>query len=162
MDEAQQTRVYTALVGADNTEAGDEAVRQAAQAARSRGMANLHVVHVLESKHEVMLATMREVTVAPTSEVLESAASALRARVHAQLQSERCDQLSLAFHVRHGDAADELVRAASEFNADLLVVGTPPRQTGHRSLGSVAELVVRTASCPVLIARRKVRRSDSR
>jgi nucleotide-binding universal stress UspA family protein len=53
-----------------------------------------------------------------------------------------------------GVAVDEIVRAAAELPADLIVMGTHGR-TGirHALLGSVAEKVVRRAPCPVLTVR---------
>lgn len=51
-----------------------------------------------------------------------------------------------------GDARESIVRHAKLLNADLIVMGTHGR-TGfrHMLLGSVAERVVRTAPCPVLV-----------
>ena len=48
----------------------------------------------------------------------------------------------------------EIVKYASKIQADLIVIGTHGR-TGmkHLLIGSVAERVVRTASCPVLTVR---------
>ena len=53
--------------------------------------------------------------------------------------------------VGHGDAGAEIVRVASEENADLIVIATHG-VTGwrHAMFGSVAEKVVRTAHRPVL------------
>jgi nucleotide-binding universal stress UspA family protein len=53
-----------------------------------------------------------------------------------------------------GVAQAEIVRLASEQGFDLIVMGTHGR-TGlrHALLGSVAEKVVRKASCPVLTVR---------
>lgn len=53
--------------------------------------------------------------------------------------------------VTGGDAAHEIVRLADERGCDLIVMGTHGR-TGlkHLVLGSIAEKVVRMASCPVL------------
>lgn len=59
-------------------------------------------------------------------------------------------------HTRIGDAADELVRAAQELGADLVVIGSHNRGRVERLLvGSVAEKVLRSARCPVFIARKK-------
>jgi nucleotide-binding universal stress UspA family protein len=53
--------------------------------------------------------------------------------------------------LRTGPAAVEIVREASEWGADLLVVGTHARHGLQRlMLGSVAEAVVRDAPCNVL------------
>lgn len=56
--------------------------------------------------------------------------------------------------LRHGDPRRGLVDHATSSACDLLVVGTFGR-TGraHALAGSVAEGVVRTASCPVLVVK---------
>jgi len=56
--------------------------------------------------------------------------------------------------VGYGDAASEIVRIANEEEADLLIIATYGK-TGLRrfALGSVAEKVIRLASCPVLVVR---------
>jgi universal stress protein A len=71
-------------------------------------------------------------------------------------------QQRLSDGVRHetltrvGDAAKSILAAAEEVGAELIVMATHGR-TGlsHFFLGSVAEQVVREASCPVLTIRRK-------
>ena len=53
--------------------------------------------------------------------------------------------------IRHGKADKEIVLAAQETHADLLVIGTHGRGAlGRFLLGSVAESVVRHAICPVM------------
>jgi nucleotide-binding universal stress UspA family protein len=50
-----------------------------------------------------------------------------------------------------GDPAAEIIRAAQETGAELIVMGTHGRTGLQRLLmGSVAEQVLRKASCPVL------------
>ena len=53
-----------------------------------------------------------------------------------------------------GEAATAIVQRAERIQADAIVMGTHGR-TGlpHMLLGSVAEKVARTASCPVLTVR---------
>jgi nucleotide-binding universal stress UspA family protein len=60
-------------------------------------------------------------------------------------------RLRVEYRVADGDPASEIVRLAKELPADLVVMATHGR-TGLRRLlmGSVAEAVVRRASCPVL------------
>lgn len=54
--------------------------------------------------------------------------------------------------VREGPVVPGILAAASESNADLIVMGTHGRSGFERlALGSVAEKVVRKASCPVLV-----------
>ena len=61
---------------------------------------------------------------------------------------------SISIVMRHGHAATEIVKAARELNADLIVMSTHGR-TGmkHVLLGSVTEKVVRMSPCPVLTVR---------
>jgi hypothetical protein len=59
-------------------------------------------------------------------------------------------------HVRIGSPANAIVELASDIDADLVVVGTGQRTGMSRIVfGSVAEKVVRTAPCPVLVVRRR-------
>jgi len=56
--------------------------------------------------------------------------------------------------VAEGDAATAVLRAAEQFDADLVVVATHGRTGLARvALGSVAEKIVRGAHCSVLVAR---------
>jgi nucleotide-binding universal stress UspA family protein len=58
----------------------------------------------------------------------------------------------------NGDPADQIVRTSRSTNSDLIVVGTHGRRALTRFfLGSVAERVVSTASCPVITVRGKNR-----
>lgn len=53
-----------------------------------------------------------------------------------------------------GDAASQILHAAEETAADLIVMGTHGRTwLAHLLMGSVAEAVVRRATCPVLTVR---------
>jgi nucleotide-binding universal stress UspA family protein len=53
-----------------------------------------------------------------------------------------------------GEAATAIVRQAEHMQADMIVIGTHGRSgLSHMLLGSVAEKVVRAASCPVLTIR---------
>jgi nucleotide-binding universal stress UspA family protein len=53
--------------------------------------------------------------------------------------------------LREGPAWSEIIAAAADGNADLIVIGTHGRRGLSRALlGSVAEKVVRGAACPVL------------
>jgi nucleotide-binding universal stress UspA family protein len=56
--------------------------------------------------------------------------------------------------VTHGDPASEIVKIAKQKSVDIIVIATHGN-TGWRRLafGSVAEKVVRTATCPVLTIR---------
>jgi nucleotide-binding universal stress UspA family protein len=82
---------------------------------------------------------------------------------HREIAIRRADRLArtgraVQIEVRDGDAAAEIVAAAGELKADLVVVGT----RGHTGLtrmilGSVARKVLTHAPCSVLVVREGVR-----
>ncbi|WP_165228564.1 universal stress protein [Aquisphaera insulae] len=62
--------------------------------------------------------------------------------------------LATEYRVRHGNPSDVLLIEAAEMRPDLLVMGTHGRTgLGRLLMGSVAEEVLRRASCPVLVRR---------
>jgi nucleotide-binding universal stress UspA family protein len=68
------------------------------------------------------------------------------------------DTIPVETSVRMGDARVEIVQAADDWGADLIVVGSHGRTGMSRwLLGSVAEYVVRHASCSVEVARKRQR-----
>jgi nucleotide-binding universal stress UspA family protein len=65
-------------------------------------------------------------------------------------------QSSALDFVQAGSPSAEIVKAAREWPADLIVIGSHGRSGFQRALlGSVAEEVMRHASCPVLVVRSK-------
>jgi nucleotide-binding universal stress UspA family protein len=64
--------------------------------------------------------------------------------------------LEIVHEERWGDPAAEIVRIAAEIEADLVVMGTHGRTGLARMfMGSVAEAVLRTSTCPVLTLRHR-------
>ena len=62
--------------------------------------------------------------------------------------------ITTTIEARGGTAADEIVDAAIDYGADLIVMGTHGRSGfQHLLAGSVAEQVIRRARCPVLTVR---------
>jgi len=60
--------------------------------------------------------------------------------------------LALQTEVLEGHPADQILRAAERFGADLIVMGRRGRTTvGRWLLGSVSERVLRDAHCPTLV-----------
>lgn len=66
-----------------------------------------------------------------------------------------CTSSSVSGVIREGSVSNEIIAAASDENADLLIVGSHGR-TGLEKflLGSVSQAICSHASCSVLIARR--------
>lgn len=84
-------------------------------------------------------------------------------RVHTDLAAKMALELSAAgidahHDAREGDAASEIIRAAADRDADLIVLGTHGRTGLSRLLlGSVARNVLHHAAASVLIAREPAR-----
>ncbi len=81
---------------------------------------------------------------------IEQAAVALLERETAELKIRMPTAQSM---IRNGVAWEEILAAAAQLHADLIVLGTHGRRgLSHALLGSVAEKVVRLATVPVLTA----------
>lgn len=141
------------VVGFDFSELGEMALDNAILLA-GHNRAELHVVHVTVPIGPA--ATMDGVypRIAPTTHEVESS---VIERVRGRLQAISTKGTDAAVvHVRAGDVAADICDVARELEADLIVVGTHGRQGVVRLLlGSVAEGVVRAATCPVLVVRPK-------
>ena len=82
----------------------------------------------------------------------------LRRRVIAVAEARRAaaEATSIHFfvHTRASDAAAAILEVAAEVRAEMILVGTHSKKGVRRLLlGSVAERLVRQASCPVLVMR---------
>ncbi|MGA2990393.1 MAG: universal stress protein [Candidatus Korobacteraceae bacterium] len=131
----------------DFSEGASEALENATRIALNNG-AEVYLVHVVP----VMLAETE-----PTLLVqVQDYERLLQPEKRLQEMAQPLIAKGVMVHtvIGHGDAASEIVRIAEEQKADVIVIGTHGN-TGWRRLafGSVAEKVVRLATCPVLSVR---------
>ncbi len=138
------------LVPVDFSTHSSEAVRFAADMSR-RYEASLELLHVFH----VTTYALPEGYVVPSNEQLQLVMNELELQLAASKQAAieagaRGAQTTLA----KGGITTEILRFAKERDCDLIVMGTHGR-TGmkHLLMGSVAEQIVRVASCPVLTLR---------
>jgi nucleotide-binding universal stress UspA family protein len=134
----------TILFPTDFSTASDAALEHAAMLAKSSG-AKLLIVHVEEPPLAYGGGELYYGLPEPNTE-----------RIRSMLEAVQPSDPSVSFEHRltMGDPASEVVRIADEERADLIVLGTHGRTGLTRLLmGSVAELIVRRASCPVLVYR---------
>lgn len=133
----------TVVVPVDFSEPSYEALRSATSLTSELGV--LHVVHVLPHLHPLDPALSVDMTDALRTQRAE-------ASVSERLQAMGYDGVHV--HVRIGNPGHEIVALAAELEADLIVVASHGYAgLTHLLLGSVAERVVRHASCPVLVVR---------
>jgi nucleotide-binding universal stress UspA family protein len=137
--------IRTILHPTDFSECAAHAYRLAVALSRDY-RARLHVVHVITQPD---LALLGELLPAEPLRHQRALAAALREiglsapGVHVDYQI-----------ISDGNAADEIVRAAAEAKADLVVMGTHGRTGLKRVLmGSVAAAVLTRATCPVVTVR---------
>jgi len=140
------------LVATDHTAGGDEAVRQAATLARILDANGLHVCHALP-------ALLGARPLFPhLKQVDAEAAASLEGRVAEQI-GRRVQELtelstgSIHVSVCFGSPHAAVIGEAGRIGAGLIVVGgARDKEPGFLASGT-AELIVRYAHCPVLIAR---------
>jgi nucleotide-binding universal stress UspA family protein len=143
-----QQSVLPVVAGVDGSPAGEEAARAAAGEATRRGVP-LHLLHAFHWPHRVL----------PGLPDGLDARAAARRSVTANLERVRT---SLAELLGSGqvsaavlDGLADLVLQRESEAASLLVVGAAGLTWGRGpELGSVAESVTATATCPVLVHRR--------
>jgi len=134
------------LVATDFSEASDEALIRAIELGRQMG-AMLEIVHVLEFGDSAQ----------PPFGLINYVGDVggLIAHVERELAARSNEVVAAGLRsfarTLEGSAYQEIVREAREANVDLIVIGTHGRRgLAHAMVGSVAERVVRHASCPVL------------
>ncbi len=145
--------IQTILVGIDFSPESTQALKQALQLATRVG-AELHLVHALfRPSIPASLAALPKL--ADAGHKLDAELSSRAGeKLQALCAEHSTSSLRMQSAVGHGDAAQVVMDAATQVNADMIVVGTHGR-TGFRRLrlGSVAESVAQQAACSVLVSR---------
>ena len=131
------------LVAIDFDETSDVALAYARSLATNFG-ARLHLLHVMEN-----------LFLRPMANNPRDIEDGIGRRLADRLTDEERQSLRAVPVLRKSDEpAEEVVKYAGEEAIDLIVIGTHGRSgVKHLLMGSVAEKVVRTAPCPVLIVR---------
>jgi nucleotide-binding universal stress UspA family protein len=149
---------YVIVAGIDFSDSSVLALDEAFRIAAEQPNAKLYVVHVA-SEFGPMVRLELEGEDVRTLEA-EEGSSVLKQHVEERARACKAAGLpapeKVLTQLRLGGASEQIVRAAAELDADLIVVGTHGR-TGVRRLllGSVAASVVRHAGCAVMVFRDK-------
>ena len=139
-------RFHRILVATDFSETADRALAVATELARASGSAELLLVHANFMPREI-----EALAVYGPEKVFAKLEVAARAQLDERLA--RLAAAGIAGRQIHEDGRpDELIpKLARQEGADLIVMGTHGRSGLSRVLlGSVAERVLRQASCPVM------------
>jgi nucleotide-binding universal stress UspA family protein len=134
------------LVATDFSPTSDAALTCASSLARDCG-ATLVIVHVEELPPPYA-----------GGETYVSWPTSPNPEIRQRLETVKPDQANVTFVHKHlvGRAPEDILRAARDEHVDLIVMGTHGRSGLSRLLmGSVAEAVLRHATCPVLTLRQR-------
>lgn len=135
------------LLASDGSEEAELAVRVAAELAKNTG-SELHLLHVEDVP---VLATPS--VPRPPAAMSEEQARELLYRQAEQIREGGVSDVET--YLKEGRPADEIVRFGEELGAGLIVMGARGLSGLKRLLvGSTSEVVVRYASCPVLVVRK--------
>jgi len=144
----------TLLVPHDFSSSANHAAAIARDEAKLHG-ARLLLLHVIDLPHAIKPDTVivPDQTGAPVN-VKDYAVSSAEAHLQDIVARLGKDGITATPFIRIGNPVDEINRFVDEEKVSLIVMGTHGR-TGlqHLLVGSVAERVVRTATCPVLTVR---------
>jgi nucleotide-binding universal stress UspA family protein len=139
-------KLDTIVVAIDFSEPAHRALDLATDLARQSG-GTVHLVHAF---HVPLAGPVPDMVVVPP-DALAWARERSAAELEAMLARLRADGVPARIHLRAGQPVHEIVEAAREVGADLIVMGTRGRGAlAHLLLGSVAERTLRLAPCPVL------------
>ncbi|WP_276299326.1 universal stress protein [Halorussus lipolyticus] len=131
----------TVLLPTDGSEAMETVVEHARDVAERRN-ADVHVLYVVDDRAFLTLDDERVPEV--TDELHEEGE---RATDETAAQFEDVD---VTTEIRQGNPADEILSAADDRDADLVVMGTHGADPTRNMLGSVSQKVVTLSSVPVL------------
>lgn len=137
------------LVATDLSEASSAALRTAIELGRRLG-AEVTALHVAEPAYPANHWYVPHIgdDAETLSAIIAREVETARARLEEQLTATGTEAKMM---IRVGRPAGVIVEVARDLGFDLLVLGTHGRKgIEHVILGSVAERVVRSATCPVL------------
>ena len=150
-------RITHILVPTDFSPPSDAALAYARDLAQQYA-ARMSLLHVVTEPRAVGLWTP-EVYVPADAATQERLLREARAHLEGALPADERSRFAVTIDARVGDVAHTILETAREQKVDLIVMGTHGRHgVAHLLLGSVAERVLRDATCPVLTTHAEAQR----
>jgi nucleotide-binding universal stress UspA family protein len=138
------------VVAVDSSEAAQQALKIASTIAQ-RVSAKLTLINVVDVSKLLAVAGYETPYPVDTIEIMRNDSKQILADASAACAAIGVNPETAT---REGDAIDEILQAAADAHADLIVLGTHGRKGLSRLfIGSVAEGVLRRATAPVLVVR---------
>ena len=140
------------LVPVDGSKTSRRGLKEAARLAKDQG-AKLRLVHVVDEQ-PVLSVVEAGVDVDDLCKSLVKSGRALVERARRDAEKLGVDADTAIYESVSGPPAEQILREARKWKADLIVMGTHGRRGLRRVvLGSDAEQVVREATVPVMLVR---------
>jgi len=159
MQGARRGAMFVVVVGVDLEDRGTGVLLEALALLEDAPRAELHVVHVLGPRFPLRTSAPpadERALFRRVKDLAHARLDALCAPVARRLRGH------VLLHLRIGAVAHEIALVAREVGADRVVVGVSERRGIGRVLhGAIAERVVRSSPCPVLVVRAKDADADS-
>lgn len=149
-------KTYRIVVGTDFSDTAHVALENAFNIASKEEKAEVHVVNAVQHLGEFVQMDLPEVPAyrLPLDEAQEKLEAYVGSRLSAWQGTTDKTFSRCVTYLSTDYPSQAVVQLATDLEADLIVVGTHGRRGFRRFLlGSVAEGVVRTAHCPVLVVR---------
>ena len=149
------------LIPVDDSKGARAGVQTCIRLFGSRPAVSVHLLHVLQPGGKSLLhdrisdpelgTLKRQLEAAGKMEELERAALGILDTHRKVLQEKRLSRIKTL--LRFGHVADEIVKAATELEADVIILGSSRTLLQKLLMGDVVREVVANATVPVLIAR---------
>ena len=141
------TPLKSVMVATDFSPLSEKAIDYAVMIAKQFG-AKILIMHVLDP---ITVTTTDALMFSDNSEALRKMAEEMMKNL-ADILKEK--GVSIETALLKGAAASEIISKAAQAGVDVIIMGTHGRKgIEHLILGSVAEKVVRSATCPVMVVR---------
>jgi nucleotide-binding universal stress UspA family protein len=151
MDPVMAFTIHNILVPVDFSEASERSLAVALDLANTL-KAKVHLVHI----YQIPVYGFPDGALLTGPEVASQLADAAQKGLDRIVAENKGKGVPVTASLRQGSAHEEIINAASEQLADLIVMGTHGRGLiAHALLGSVTERVVRLSPVPVMTIRHK-------
>jgi nucleotide-binding universal stress UspA family protein len=145
-------RTAVVVVGVDGSDTSWDAFSWACGEAR-RLSGRVVVVWVSDVLGNANLSAISSFAALATSDLVEAQTQIeadLKERLRDELRTANCHGMDLTFVHSHGDVATELLRVATTYAAQLIVVGRSTK-VRHRVAGALGPRLVRKSDAPVVV-----------